>query len=647
MVICRSLTVGLAMLGLCAAAHYLLGLEQAMGLFALGQRPTHYFGPLVNANHLATCLLLLLPSAVYVWRVDTVRAWRIIGALSALVAGALMVAVQSVGAALVAAFVAAVAWARERERSLTGGVLLIGGVVLGAFFLFRQPTWLDNSLFARWDQYSGTLRMFAERPWFGWGAGTYEVAFAPFDRSGRFFTAEHAHSDVLEWVAETGIFGLLLVLTAAWLSVRARDASTAAGRVFGYGLLAATLHAWVEFPLHIPAVAMLYGLVWAAWVTSESEGPSLSVPTQRGMVFALAILQIPMGLWAFRDQMEVRATADLLAEPTPQSIQRLERWAPWSPQVGLAELVVAAKSGDLDRAVALGERLAQHHPRDADVQRRVGVFLSYLGRDEASRAHLEASVRARPSDFRSYLALGRLAARSGRGDEAVERYGDALKRAPIDPKLLEEAYALLPVGDHWVDVLSEAEPHMSVLLYRVVHREEPEAALRAIEQAVALRPAYYADHPLRAAALIPLGRLDEARAWLNPRLPDDRRGNLWAMLGTIEEKESHLDAAVAAYLEAEARGSVHARVNAVRAIGALRDPESALQQAREWVGSGEGSPRLIVELATLEYQQQNAQACLDALSMDALASYEAWADRVKSLRARCETLQREMNASPG
>jgi len=79
----------------------------------------------------------------------------------------------------------------------------------------------------------------------------------------------------------------------------------------------------------------------------------------------------------------------------------------------------------------------------------------------------------------------------------------------------------------------------------------------------------------------------------------------------------------------------------------LQDLEAALRQAREWVTLGEGSPRLVMELARLEYQHRNARACLDALSMEALVAYEEWADRVRSLRARCEVLQKEMNASPG
>jgi len=645
--ICRALTLGLGVLVTLAVAHVILGLDQAMGAFPIEQLPARYLGPLVNANHLATCLLLLAPCALYVGRRDPSALWRGVGIVSSVGALCALVAVQSVGAALVASSVAAWAISRERAWGLRGTALLLLGGSLGVFFLLRQPTWLDHSLLGRWDQYTATLSMLAERPLLGWGSGTYTVAFERFDLGGRFVHAEHAHSDVLEWAAETGALGVVMGAVVLWLTLRGIANTSGSRRALGYGLLAASLHACIEFPLHIPAVAMLFGAVWAAWMASHRDEAFVSVAAHRRGVWALALLQVPMGLWAYRGSMASRAAAQLASDVSPLNVAQLARWEPWSPQLGLAELLLLVQSGEFDRARDHAVALVERYPDDADVLRRCGVLFATLGMDALARQNLEEALVARPSDYRAYWALGRLAARSGRGDDAVHRYGQALRRAPVDQTLVEEAYALLPVGDHWVDVLAQAEPHLSVLLYRVVYREEPEAALRAIEQAVVLRPAYYADHPLRADGLIALGRFEDARAWLRPRLADDQRGNLWAMLGNIEEMEGNLDAAVAAYLQAEARGSTHARVNAIRAIGALQDREAARKQARAWVMSGEGSPRLILELATLEYQHRDAQACLDALSMDALVTYEEWAGRVESLRKRCEDLQQEKKASPG
>lgn len=643
----RLFTSILGVLVLCASLHEGLGLDRAMGLFAIEHRPVSYWGPLVNANHLATCMLLLWPCALHVARSDPTARWRALGVATALGAVAVFVLVQSIGAALVAAVVGSLAWTRERDRGLFGALTLVTGLALGSLYLTLQPTWLDNSFIGRWDQYAGTAQMFVERPWFGWGAGTYEQAFAPFDGSGRFVKIEHAHSDLLEWMSETGVFGLVCGGVALGLSLRIRDVRETSSRVLGYGLLAAMLHACVEFPLRIPAVAMLFASVWVVWMARDRSPVTLPRIVQRRVVLAIAALQIPAGFWAFREQMAQDTAVEMRADPRPATIERFARWAPWSAEAGLAELVWVVQSGDLDRAQSLAEELASRHPTDPDVRRRVGVLMAHLGMDEAARLHLEASVRTRPSDFRSYLALGRLAARSGQGQEAVTRYGQALRRAPIDAELLEEAYALLPIGDHWVDVLADAEPHLSVLLYRVIHRDEPEAAWRAIEQAVALRPAYYKDHPLRADALVALGRYEEARAWLTPRLSADNRGNLWVLLGVTEEREGNLDAAVAAYLEAEARGSEHARVNAVRAIRAVQGEADALAQARAWVDAGEGSPRLIMELAVLAYQTGDAASCLEALSMDRLLAYQEWSERVHTQRARCESLSQETNASPG
>ena len=63
------------------------------------------------------------------------------------------------------------------------------------------------------------MRMFSERPFFGWGPGTYQFQYAPFQISTEktiistnFGERGNSHSEYIGPLAETGVIGLLSVL---------------------------------------------------------------------------------------------------------------------------------------------------------------------------------------------------------------------------------------------------------------------------------------------------------------------------------------------------------------------------------------------------------------------------------------------------
>ncbi|MCB0791428.1 MAG: O-antigen ligase family protein [Flavobacteriales bacterium] len=77
----------------------------------------------------------------------------------------------------------------------------------------------DASNLERINRWHSALRMFQERPVFGWGPGTYMFQYAPFqaseDRtiiSTNFGLQGNAHSEYLGPLAEQGLFGMLLMV---------------------------------------------------------------------------------------------------------------------------------------------------------------------------------------------------------------------------------------------------------------------------------------------------------------------------------------------------------------------------------------------------------------------------------------------------
>lgn len=79
----------------------------------------------------------------------------------------------------------------------------------------------DPSNLERINRWNSALRMFEERPITGWGPGTYQFQYAPFQRSKdltvistNFGDVGHAHSEYLGPLAESGLIGML-----SWLVV--------------------------------------------------------------------------------------------------------------------------------------------------------------------------------------------------------------------------------------------------------------------------------------------------------------------------------------------------------------------------------------------------------------------------------------------
>lgn len=77
----------------------------------------------------------------------------------------------------------------------------------------------DASNLERINRWSCAIRMFKEKPYFGWGPGTYMFNYAPFQKSNErtiistnFGTNGNAHSEYLGPLSEQGVPGLLFVV---------------------------------------------------------------------------------------------------------------------------------------------------------------------------------------------------------------------------------------------------------------------------------------------------------------------------------------------------------------------------------------------------------------------------------------------------
>ena len=84
----------------------------------------------------------------------------------------------------------------------------------------------DNSNLERLNRWKCALRMFAEKPIFGWGPGTYQFEYHQFQSiyemtwiSTRHGDRGNAHSEYLTYLSETGIIGLFIFLGSIFYSI--------------------------------------------------------------------------------------------------------------------------------------------------------------------------------------------------------------------------------------------------------------------------------------------------------------------------------------------------------------------------------------------------------------------------------------------
>jgi O-antigen ligase len=181
--------------------------------------------------------------------------------------------------------------------ALAAAVTLLAGVTL---FAYVDPGWVAKKLgsVARadrtWAEWAGdrksmaldALRMWRGHPVLGVGLGDFETAYPRYQSFPSDLWIDHAHNDYAEAVAETGLVGALLILSALALFFRLafRDWGSSLRSQAGWIRLGAALgccgllvHSLWDFNLHIPANAAWFAVLAGI---ATSAGPSAATQDQ-------------------------------------------------------------------------------------------------------------------------------------------------------------------------------------------------------------------------------------------------------------------------------------------------------------------------------------------------------------------------------
>ena len=240
------------------------------------------FGPFVYYNNYAAFAELLLPLAIYRALRDKRR-----GAVYAILAGVIYASViasnSRAGAILCTALLFAVPilaalkqTSGVRRLMLTTGTLLAAAAVFTAVVgwgrLLERLRYPDPFVHRR-EMLLSSLEMAKERPWMGFGLGTYQEAYPAYALFDIGRIVNHAHNDWAEWLAEGGVPFLAITLVFAALTV-----GPAFRSVWGLGLLSVYLHALVDYPMQRLGLALWIFVLAAAVTAAEREQRRTATP---------------------------------------------------------------------------------------------------------------------------------------------------------------------------------------------------------------------------------------------------------------------------------------------------------------------------------------------------------------------------------
>jgi O-antigen ligase len=240
------------------------------------------FGPFVYHNQYAAFIEAILPLAVLRAILDRRRALGY-AAIAVLLFASVVVAGSRTGTFLCLAEILLIP-AFAYTKKLIPGVAFLR-VVAGSFATIAlavmiagwQAIWMrlqeSNPYAVRANLVRSSVAMFRDRPWTGFGLGTWSVAYphyALYD-DGQF--VNQAHNDWIQWAAEGGVPLFALMLAIALLILR-----PASRVIWGLGIAAVFLHCLIDYPFQQrPALAAFF-FAWMGVIAAAGEAEPTAEP---------------------------------------------------------------------------------------------------------------------------------------------------------------------------------------------------------------------------------------------------------------------------------------------------------------------------------------------------------------------------------
>ncbi len=226
-------------------------------------------GTLLSPNQFAALMELAAPISLwYTFGRNPVPG----GLCYAMILAATFTSASRAGVILVLAelvvFLGGSLFTRRREAKaflpIFGGLALlvaVATIIAGTDQIKARFEAKDPYLYRR-ELFNSTLKLIANRPWSGYGMGTWRAVYpraATFDAA---LLANEAHNDWAQWTSDGGIPFLLLMAALVLLI-----AKPAIQSIWGLGVLSVMVHSYFDYPIREPALSFL----WFAMVGAVSQ----------------------------------------------------------------------------------------------------------------------------------------------------------------------------------------------------------------------------------------------------------------------------------------------------------------------------------------------------------------------------------------
>jgi O-antigen ligase len=294
---------------------------------------------------------------------------------------------------------------------------------IGAARLLQGLSGADPVMSGRFEIWHATFNAYLDRPWLGWGLGTYWGFYPlyrmPIENSAGTF----AHNDYLQILAESGPVGLLLLLMLALWPLLRYLQEAKGGRINGgnapviAAISATLLHSVFTFNLYNAAILLLLGFYWGLVSRTEQTNTMITsspdffraLPGITLLYTLLTLTLITIQEWFIYDSLN-RTTALEAVEELDQASAIF----PWNdiPHLWVAQNVVNAIT---------------QTPADDTEQR---LQLAHYGLD-----HIDTALQYHPFRIQSYLTrieIKQLVPSHFSWREAASDYQEALDINPAN-----------------------------------------------------------------------------------------------------------------------------------------------------------------------------------------------------------------------
>lgn len=391
---------------------------------------------------------------------------------------------------------------------------------------FRLLTW------------KATLAMGQARPLTGWGAGSYESAFAPYALAG--YTRQ-AHNSYLQLFAEGGApmlaAWLILLAAAAYRLLRqARDAERVWIPGVAAALAASAVHSLFDSLLFVPAIAMLtWVLLGAATSPADAVSETASEPPARsrkkpaetvsptagprwalwagGVGFALVGVQV-VGLLFLQDGQN--GLSPMTARDKLATLRTAQLLLPWDIQVARAESRAQANLGldNLDEAIRQAHRSLRIAPYRMPTYKWIGTLYKAQSRPDLALATYEQGLRHAPNEAALLYAQAEMQQELGLRKDAMQTYRRLVQ---VEASPVGQVRAL---NEHIEWRYAKAHLALSSLTPGRDNRDEPFQHRRAAACLLAQRRMLFHGNPVAYLAVEELDadlerslRADEEKLW--------------------------------------------------------------------------------------------------------------------------------------